>query len=697
MVFKQEEVVSTVSSCPICGRQQPVTAPYCLQCGNPMPGLGTGSLPQNTTLQGGRYVILQSVGRGGMGAVYKAADTRLGRKTVAIKEMSDVAITSPQQKLQAVTAFRQEAQMLARLDHPNIPKVTDSFDEGAKHYIAMDFVEGETLEDFLQRRGQPVDEAQAGEWASQLCDVLGYLHRQTPPVIFRDLKPANIMLTPSGQLKLIDFGIARFFKPGQTGDTLILGTPGYAAPEQYGKGQTDARSDVYSLGVLLHQVLTGHDPATTPFALPPVRQLNPQVSPAMAQAIGRAIELQPAQRFPSTDALCQALSNAAPALPPVVSSAGPRRGWVGALIALVVVAAVGLVAGLTMRSRTATPAGVLPAIIAAPPTRPPEPTSTNTSVPDTPTPMLPAALAPGEATASALIAPATALAAAPTPAPEPSDTPQPTATPVPPPSLGLIAYTTGGNGAWQIEVADPSTGETLRQPGLPPNSGVAAWARGGGRLAFRSKDSGTWQIYTIDADGSNLRQMTNDDADNLEASWSPDGARLAFVSRRDANKEIYLMDADGANQRRLTDNPGSDDDPSWSPDGQWLVFESSRGDRLDVHKMRTDGSDVVRLTSEGDLNSTPAWSPDGRTIAFERKSGGAYQIWLMDVTGGAQRQVTFDGANNLRPAWSPDSRQIAFTSDRDGTTAIWVVPVDLSQTPRRISTGEGFDAAWSWP
>ncbi|MEI2691331.1 MAG: serine/threonine-protein kinase [Anaerolineae bacterium] len=191
--------------------------------------------------------------------------------------------------------------MLACLNHPNLPKVSDYFTEHGKHYIVMEFVEGQTLEDYLSRRGGSVSEAEARGWAAQLCDVLGYLHRQQPPVIFRDLKPANVMLTPQGQLKLIDFGIARFFKAGKPGDTLVMGTPGYAAPEQHGQGQTDARSDVYSLGVLLHHLLTGYDPAATPFALPPVRQLNPQVSPAMAQVITRAIEVHPAQRFPTVE------------------------------------------------------------------------------------------------------------------------------------------------------------------------------------------------------------------------------------------------------------------------------------------------------------------------------------------------------------------------------------------------------------
>jgi serine/threonine-protein kinase len=381
-------------TCYACGFQQRIALTYCARCGSPLPGLGTGNLPPNVTLQGGRYIILGTVGRGGMGAVYKAADTRLGGKAVAIKELSDAAITSSQQKLLSIAAFRQEAQMLARLDHPNIPKVSDSFDEGAKHYMAMEFVEGETLQDFIERQRQPVAESQVRMWGMHLCDVLGYLHRQNPPVIFRDLKPANVMLTPQGQLKLIDFGIARFFKAGQAGDTLVMGTPGYAAPEQHGTGQTDARSDIYSLGVMLHCLLTLHDPASTPFSLPPLRRFNSQATSEMEQIVARATQVQVGQRFSSMDELRQALAGTAmrPAAPtraatPVATS--PSRRSTPALlfvaVALLALLAVGWAWGRQLLNPSAT-SPAPPTVIASSPTEPaptptPPPTATWTPLP----------------------------------------------------------------------------------------------------------------------------------------------------------------------------------------------------------------------------------------------------------------------------------------------------------------------------
>ncbi len=314
--------------CPTCGAVNVPVARFCHQCGKALPSAGpasshgTGLLPPNTLLNN-RYLIIQQVGKGGMGAVYKAADTRLGQKVVAVKELSESALTDPQERQQARQAFEQEARMLAQLSHPNLPRVTDHFSEAGKQYLVMDFIEGQTLEQLLAKAGGPLDVKQVVDWAGQLCDVLEYLHSQQPPVIFRDLKPGNIMITPQGQVKLIDFGIARLFKPGKTSDTTAFGTAGYAPPEQYGKGQTDARSDIYALGATLHHLLTGRDPANDPFNFPPVRTLNSQISQAVEHAIMKAVERDAGNRWQSAREMKQALI--APT-PPVGSAASASSG-----------------------------------------------------------------------------------------------------------------------------------------------------------------------------------------------------------------------------------------------------------------------------------------------------------------------------------------------------------------------------------
>jgi serine/threonine-protein kinase len=257
-----------------------------------------------------RYRILRQIGGGGMAEVYLAEDTRLPGRRCAIKEMSPAQL-APQNRQWAILAFQQEAQILARLAHTGLTAVTDFFAEGGNWYLVMEYVDGETLEDRLERTpGKCLALPDALHIVYQLCDVLEYLHQQNPPVIFRDLKPGNVMLTLQGDVKLIDFGVARFFKPGQTRDTVNLGTPGFAAPEQYGgKGQTDPRTDVYSLGVLLHHVLTGYDPAATPFNLPPAQTINSAVPAEIEAIIQRAIQIAPDLRFQSMAELRQALSD----------------------------------------------------------------------------------------------------------------------------------------------------------------------------------------------------------------------------------------------------------------------------------------------------------------------------------------------------------------------------------------------------
>ncbi len=242
-----------------------------------------------------------------MGAIYRAQDKRLQNRVVAVKEMSESAI--PAEDREAVLkAFQREAQLLARLSHPNIVRVTDRFQEGERHYMVMEFIEGKTLEQLLEERDEPFPEEQVLIWAQQLCDALAYLHSQNPKIIYRDLKPANVMVVDgTDTVKLIDFGIARFYKPGQTKDTIHFGTQGYAPPEQYGKLQTDERADIYALGALLHHLLSLRDPMTRPFDFPPLRQLNPKVSPHVEKAIARAVEKERAKRFTSVEEMWDAL------------------------------------------------------------------------------------------------------------------------------------------------------------------------------------------------------------------------------------------------------------------------------------------------------------------------------------------------------------------------------------------------------
>jgi serine/threonine protein kinase len=325
--------------CPHCATENRADATFCNTCGfqlkvapaasptpplsastAPVPALhATGRLTPQSKLHS-RYLILKNIGQGGMAAVYLAHDLR-GGLSVAIKEMSQEGLP-PDELREALASFESEARLLTHLRHANLPRVYETFSERGRHYLVMDYIAGETLEQFQQRAGGvALPEVQVLGWARQLCDVLAYLHEQRPPVIFRDLKPANIMLTAGGQIKLIDFGIARVFAPGRTRDTQVLGTPGFAPPEQYGKAQTDARADVYALGCTLYQLLTGYDPGTTPFNLPPMASRNVRVAPAVQLAIERATKLDRESRYPSVEAFGRDLLAGAPATASASASA----------------------------------------------------------------------------------------------------------------------------------------------------------------------------------------------------------------------------------------------------------------------------------------------------------------------------------------------------------------------------------------
>ena len=248
----------------------------------------------------GRYIIIEIVGQGGMGSVYKAIDTRVNSRVVAIKEMCLDHYPNRSQQSTAYKLFRREAWILHHLSHRNLPCVYAFFKEGRRFYLVMDFIEGKTLAQLLQEAttgSLPVKEVLC--YALQLCGVLSFLHQQTPPIIFRDLKPANVMVTANGSIYLIDFGIARAFKHGMASDTHHLGTPGFASPEQHGNRQTGPRSDLYSLGATLHSCLTGKEPRTntpTRFDFLPAHDLNAQVPLSLSQLIERLVAAREDQR-----------------------------------------------------------------------------------------------------------------------------------------------------------------------------------------------------------------------------------------------------------------------------------------------------------------------------------------------------------------------------------------------------------------
>lgn len=257
------------------------------------------------TLVDGKYKILNVVGKGGMSVVYQAVNEK-ANKIWAIKEVRKDGVQNYEVVKQNLIV---ETDMLKRLNHPNLPSIIDVIDTDDSFLIVMDYIEGNSLSKALETSGAQ-NQDDVIEWSKQLCDVLGYLHSRRPPIIYRDMKPANVMLKPDGNVSLIDFGTAREFKSTSVEDTTCLGTQGYAAPEQYGgHGQTDARTDIYCLGATMYHLVTGHNPSTPPYEMYPIRQWNPMLSSGLEEIITKCTQRNPNDRYQSCAELLYALDH----------------------------------------------------------------------------------------------------------------------------------------------------------------------------------------------------------------------------------------------------------------------------------------------------------------------------------------------------------------------------------------------------
>lgn len=273
--------------CAHCGTVNPAQENFCDECGAALNASQVVSPP----LLNQRYQVVDKLGEGGFGAVYSVKDTKLANRLRAAKMLNLSNINSPKQYQEALDTLKREIEILSQLKHPNLPEIYDYFSENNNYYLIMELISGETLERHLENLDigfLPIEEVI--RIGIELATVLDYLHTRTPPIIFRDLKPSNMMITPEGHIYLIDFGIARHFKPGQTRDTVLMLTPAYAAPEQQKGQQTSAFSDVYSLGVVLDEMLNGKVPTILAPLVMSMLEHDPQQRPASAAEVKRKLQ-----------------------------------------------------------------------------------------------------------------------------------------------------------------------------------------------------------------------------------------------------------------------------------------------------------------------------------------------------------------------------------------------------------------------
>ena len=657
-----------------------------------------------------RYRIVEILGQGGMGSVYRAVDENLG-VDVAVKEN---LFTTDEYARQ----FRLEAVILANLRHPNLPRVTDHFvigDQG--QYLVMDYIEGEDLRQRMERMGN-ITEDEAILIGAAICDALAYLHTRKPPILHRDLKPGNIKITPDGHIFLVDFGLAKVLHGSQATTTGARAmTPGYSPPEQYGTARTDSRTDIYSLGATLYAALSGIIPedglarAMDNTQLTPLRKRNSKVSRRLAVAIEKAMGIDPAERFQNAEDFKRALLGSKTKTqllpgdymidpPPAeviedlhqdaIEKASQPVGTDGKSINVKGVSSAGELPVFKPKRRkrkTRRRLGILLgtlfllslAVVALLQFRP-------AFVPDQVWDMVDQFEFPIDLGVSALPS---------GPVPTQTSAQLPTVTPLTPPPTGTAPPV----------LATSTIQPTAQITATPGNTAVAvATTLGGGtgQVVFASTRSGIPQLYLVNADGTDLTQLTIMDKGACQPSWSPDGLQLVFISpcvgRGDLfetiynESSLYIINSDGTGLKQLTPAPGSDFEPAWSPDGEQIAFTSVRGGFRQIYSLDVESLEVTLLTNTTSAieSSQPAWSPDGSKIAYTVKRVGVYQIWAMNEDGQEAVQLTHSGQElwDYLPSWSPDGRTVFFNQRRPGAFRPWLMQVDyedLSQDPRRMN------------
>ena len=650
--------ISSPFFCDSCGAANRPQAAFCYACGQPLQLTGgkkssatTGLLVYNHLLKQ-RYRIISQVGKGGFGAVYKAADLQFGNRLVAIKEMSQSSL-SPQELVEATEAFKREALLLASLTHPNLPRIYEQFTDMGRWYLVMDFIEGETLEEDLSKiKGGKLPVEKVLEIGVQLCMVLEYLHMRQPPIIFRDLKPANVMLTSYGHIYLIDFGIARHFKPGQAKDTTALGSTGYAAPEQYGKAQTTPRADIYALGATLHQLLSGNDPSDTPFQFASLQFLSHPILARLEKLIMQMVTMDANNRPANISTVKQELQNIA--TQQLVGKTNPLQ------------------------------AGIPPGY--QPPAKPqlhqrstapkPQPQRTTRYICSGHTSRVTAvAWSPrGTHIASASYDKTVRI----------WDT-----------SHGFSVITYRGHWdrvqavAWSldgkriasagddgtVQVWDAATGQqVLAYRGHANAVNAVAWSPDGKRIASASDDK-TVQVWDV-SNGGLVFAYRGHTQKVLAVAWSPDGRQIASGGEdrsvqvwspiKDKNSFFGTLRLTPRGQFAYKGHSGRVNGLVWSPNGQRIasvsydksmqVWDSSSGKKFIIHRNISAGLNAV------------AWSPDGRYLA----SGGndkMVQVWDAITRNNI---FTYRGHTGYVTAvtWSSDGKLLASASV-DHTIQVW--------------------------
>ncbi len=624
--------------------------------------LAEGSLLNN------RYRIIEILGRGGMGAVYRATDESLA-VDVALKENLFTTEDYARQ-------FRMEAVILAGIRHPNLPRVTDHFViNETGQYLVMDYIDGDDLRQKIERDG-PISEAEAIRIGAAACEALAYLHSRKPPIFHRDIKLGNIKIDNTGQVYLVDFGLA---KMGWEHEETMTGaramTPGYSPPEQYGSARTDARSDIYSLGATLYAALTGVIPedslirAIDGVSLTPLREHRTEVSIHLAKVIEKALETNSGNRYQTADAFRRALlgqSDPETKTKKIKSeesekSQKPEKDipnqstsfW--RLLGFFLVMLTIVLGTIWLNPRTnKILENRLPFLmflstqIASPSSHPVSAISSKTAAVVTVTQIF---------TISPTITP--------------NSTPTTTPDLVTASSTPHADKTAISNPASDVGTPTPNSTNVSTPSQTPPGGGS-------GEIAFAGLSEHVAQIYMLNSDGTNLRQLTNLPGGACSFDWSPDGKKIIYISpctekaAQYPKAALFFLDLESKVTQPLPFKAAGDFEPAWSPDNTKIAFTSMRDGSMQIYVYNLSDSSLTSLTSPADgmQSRYAAWSPDSSQIAYTVLRFGLLQIWSMATDGSNKKQLLRTGGTSSEylPAWSPTGESLLFSQTNNGLT-----------------------------
>ncbi len=649
------------------------------------------------------FRITRHIAQGGMADVYQAEDVTLQR-SVALKVM----LANLAQDPDLVARFHREARTVAQLAHPNIVQIyTSGTTLGGRPYLAMQYVGGGSLQQWLAelaRRGQRLEPRDILALLRPIASALQAAHNAG--IIHRDLKPSNILLRRDGTPILTDLGIAAV----QTATTRltrtgsVMGTPHYMSPEQARGTQVDGRSDIYSLGIILYEMLAGTVPFDADNSLavlhqhlheppPPLPEKRPGLAAATYQLVDICLQKDPAFRFQTAARLVQAIDEALEAettgkrrtplsvVPPTQPTRRPLPQWVYAAGGALVMLLIALAGFLLFRQ------GPPPEETAVVPQMTPVP-ATLLAVVDDATPEATQTAVPTHTTIPTFTPLPTATETA-VPTATPTLEPSPTATPfiLPLPTAaansptGRIAFTCYINSYDEICTVPAAGGSVSRLTNVEATDFYASFAPDGQTIYFSSRRDGAFYVYKMGVNGSNQQRFNSNLGAYYAPAISPDGRQMAVTIASSGAQHIWLMNLDSSNARQLTTTGPNNVDPVWSPDGSQLAFSSDRdGEEGDLthYIINADGSGVRKLeTGVAEEGGRSDWSPDGKWLAFYAGPRDDRNVYMAAIDGSVVYQLT-DGGSNLAPSFSPDGGWITFTSYRDGDAEVYIMRYDGS-------------------